>query len=139
MIPRAGVRSSNSHLFSFLLVVILLPFLAAHGEAGSPERSKAKKDYALIVGTVWGPDDRPVYGVKVKIRRTQDKKPKWELYSDHHGEFAQRLPTGKADYVVSADLKDFKPSDGKPLHHAQDVAVHIDNAERVDIGLHLTQ
>jgi len=66
-----------------------------------------RKPYALIFGTVWGPDDRPVYGVRVKIRRADQKKPKWELFSDHRGEFAQRLPAGKADYIVWVDLKGF--------------------------------
>jgi hypothetical protein len=131
------VRISSLHLWSFLLIVLSLSTLAVRASAGA-KQPKQKKDYAVIVGTVWGPDDRPIYGVKVKIRRAQDKKAKWELYSDHHGEFAQRLPTGTADYVVTADLKDFKPNDGKPLHAVQEVTVHIDNDERVDIGLHLT-
>ena len=39
------------------------------------------------------------------IRRADQKKAKWELNSDHSGEFAQRLPAGKADYVVWADMK----------------------------------
>ena len=130
------LRLSGLQLLLFLLIPLLLPVLAIGGETA--KKTNPKKDYAVIVGTVWGPDDRPVYGVKVKIRRAQDKKAKWELYSDHHGEFAQRLPVGKADYVVSADLKDFKPEDGKPLHQVQEVTVHIDSDERVDIGLHLT-
>ena len=96
------------------------------------------KHYALIFGTVWGPDDRPVYGVTVKIRRARDKKPKWEVYSDHLGEFAQRVPAGESDYILSADLKRFKPSDGKPLRLVQEVTVHIYNDEREDTGLHLT-
>jgi len=29
--------------------------------------------------------------------------------------------------------------DGKPLHQAAEVTVHVDNDERVDIGLHLTR
>ena len=134
------VRPSSLRLLPFLLIV--LSFFAASGNAAAAKqhkpKSKLKKDYSLIVGTVWGPDDLPVYGVKVKIRRSQDKKAKWELYSDHHGEFAQRLPVGKTDYLVTADLKDFKPNDGKPLHQVQEVTVHIDRDERVDIGLHLT-
>jgi len=129
------VRPSSLLLLSFLLIVLSL--FAASGNAAA-KHPKPKKDYALIVGTVWGPDDLPVYGVKVKIRRSQDKKAKWELYSDHHGEFAQRLPVGKTDYLVTADPKDFKPNDGKPLHQVQEVTVHIDSDERVDIGLHLT-
>jgi len=95
------------------------------------------KPYALIFGTVWGPDNRPVYGIPVKIRRAKDKKPKWEVYSDHHGEFAQRVPAGESDYILSADLKHVKSPDGKPLH-APDVTVHIYNDEREDTGVHLT-
>jgi hypothetical protein len=98
-----------------------------------------RKSYALVVGTVWGPDDRPVYGVKVKIRRADQKKAKWELYSNHTGEFAQRLPSGKADYVVSADLKGFKSLAGNKLAPGTEVTVHIESEERVDIGLHLKE
>ncbi|MBZ5679483.1 MAG: carboxypeptidase-like regulatory domain-containing protein [Acidobacteriia bacterium] len=135
---RHDVCISILRLLSFLLIVLSLSAFAVHSNAAGAKQHKPKKDYAVIVGTVWGPDDRPVYGVKVKIRRAQDKKAKWELYSDHHGEFAQRLPVGKADYLVTADLKDFKPNDGKPLHQVQEVTVHIDSNERIDIGLHLT-
>jgi hypothetical protein len=96
-----------------------------------------RKPYALIFGTVWGPDDRPVYGVKVRIRRVDQKKAKWELYSNHTGEFAQRLPAGKADYIVSADPKALKSLNGKKLAPGPEVTVHIAADERADIGLHL--
>jgi hypothetical protein len=98
------------------------------------------KPYALIAGTVWGPDDRPIYGVTVKIRRSTDKpkKVRWEVYSDHMGEFAQRVPAGEADYILWADLKGVKSPDGKPLRLPQEVTVHIYNEEREDTGLHLT-
>ena len=89
---------------------------------------------------MWGPDDHPVYGITVKIRRAADKpkKVRWQLYSDHMGEFAQRVPAGEADYIIWADLKGVKTSDGKPVHLAQPVTVHIYNDEREDTGLHLT-
>jgi hypothetical protein len=73
----------------------------------------------------------------VKIRRAEDKRAKWELASDHHGEFAQRVPAGEADYVVWADLKGVKTTDGKKLQLVKEVPVHVDNDERVDMGLHL--
>ena len=120
----------------FLLTVLLLPTFSS--QKGLLAASKPKgKPYALIAGTVWGPDDRPVYGVTVKIRRAKDKKAKWEVYSDHLGEFAQRVPAGESDYILWADLKHFKPSDGKPLRLVQEVTVHIYNDEREDTGLHL--
>jgi hypothetical protein len=91
------------------------------------------------VGTVWGPDDRPVYGVKVKIRRADQKKAKWELYSNHTGEFAQRLPAGKRNYVVWADTKGLKSLTGKKIDPGPEVTVQNESEERMDIGLHLKE
>jgi len=73
-----------------VLLPIVLVLAAVSSQPGVLAASKPKgKPYALIAGTVWGPDDHPVYGVTVKIRRAKDKKPKWQVYSDHLGEFAQ--------------------------------------------------
>ena len=116
-------------------MVLLLPAVQSNNRLFA--QKSRQKPYALIAGTVWGPDDRPVYGVPIKIRRAKDKKPKWEVYSDHHGEFAQRVPPGDCDYILTADLKAVKSSDGKPLH-VQEVTVHIYSDERQDTGLHLT-
>jgi hypothetical protein len=114
------------------LVGVLLP-----GRAHA--RQDPRKPYALIFGTVWGPDDRPIYGVHVKIRRADQKRAKWELYSDHQGEFAQRVPAGKVDYIVWADLKGLKLLNGNKLQPGEEVTVHIEGDERQDIGLHLKQ
>jgi hypothetical protein len=110
--------------------------LSAHA-ASAPKKLKPTDPYALIFGTVWGPDDHPAYGVKVRIRLASDKKPHWELYSDHHGEFAQRVAAGKNDYIVGADVKGVKTLDGHPVHLVEEVPVHVEYDERVDIGLHL--
>ena len=121
-----------------LVVLFVLPVLSSRD--GLLVAQKSDKPYALIFGTVWGPDDRPVYGVTVRIRRASDKpkKVRWEVYSDHRGEFAQRIPAGESDYILTADLKHFKSPDGKPLRLVQDVTVHVYNDEREDTGLHLT-
>ena len=91
----------------------------------------------MISGTVWGPGDRPIYGVKVKIRRENEKKARWEVYSDHHGEFAQRVPAGKADYVAWADLKGYKSASGDQFQSGDGVTIHVEYDERVGTGLHL--
>jgi len=127
-----------------LLLVLAFGALAPRLPLLANARSASKKlkptdKYALIFGTVWGPDNHPVYGVRVLIRRASDKKPKWELYSDHAGEFAQRVAAGKNDYIVTADLKSVKTTDGRPLHLVEDVPVHVEYDERVDIGLHLAR
>jgi hypothetical protein len=116
-------------------VVLAASLLAPVGaSANGPEKPKP---YALIFGTVWDPDGHPLYGVKVKIRRANEKKARWELYSNHTGEFAQRLPVAQADYIVWADTKGYKLPSGKQLKPGAEVTVHIDSDERSDIGLHL--
>lgn len=131
-------RHISLSLLVLLLAAVLLPAPGGNSQLAAATKP-LKKEYALIFGTVWGPDNRPVYGVPVKIRRAQDKKPKWEVYSDHHGEFAQRVPPGEADYILTADLKGVKTADGKPLHLVSEVKVHVDYDEREDTGLHLAQ
>ncbi len=126
-----------SLLLSFLCCASWLSSVAIAGS--TPKKLKPTDPYALIFGTVWGPDNRPVYAVKVLIRRSSDKKPKWDLYSDHRGEFALRVAAGKEDYVVSTNLKGVKTQDGHSLHLVEEVPVHVEYDERVDIGLHLAQ
>ena len=132
-------RSSSCLLLVFFLAALVPSALPAASAAPAAKKLKPTDPYALIFGTVWGPDNRPVFGINVKIRRVPDKKPKWETFSDHSGEFAQRVPAGQADYVVWADLKGVKTADGQPLHLAQEVPIHVEYDERVDIGLHLTR
>ncbi|MFZ0312394.1 MAG: hypothetical protein WAL85_06780 [Candidatus Korobacteraceae bacterium] len=120
--------------FAIFLFLILNASPARARNPFSPQSSSrvTKNDYALIYGTVWGPDDRPVAGVPIKIRRATDKKAKWELVSDSHGEFALRVPVGAEDYIVVADIKTPK---GQPKPQT---TAHITNNERTDVGLHLT-
>lgn len=141
--PRTAGLSfpSYRHLAFFpFLLLFLSSVLPGFVNASGPEKHEGP--YALIFGTVWGPDNQPVYGAKVAVRRSDDKKARWHLVSDHNGEFAQRVPAGKADYVVwveSVPWKRPKSSKAKDLAAASAVKVHIENDERTDIGLHLTE
>lgn len=111
-----------------LSAVASVPAPLAAGQKKDP-----RKDYALIIGTVWTSKDLPAYGIPVKIRPANEKKARWNLMSDHRGEFAQRVPTGAQDYVIWADIKVGK---GKAKPEAK---VHVENDERVDVSLHLTE
>ena len=135
MITRKAVLlSARPGSRGFTAAAALLITVAAgtliHSAAAQSRRPDAP--YALIFGTVWK-DKVPAYGVRVKIRRANEKKARWEQVSDHNGEFAQRVPAGTADYVVWADVKAPK---GKPRPETK---VHIDNDERTDIAVHLTE
>lgn len=132
---------SSHSVRRFISCVLISSWLvtAPLSVAASDSKTKKKKEappYALIFGTVWDSHDQPVYGVPVAIRRADQKKAKWHLFSDHNGEFAQRVPAGRADYVVYTEIK---PKKGEKNVKPVETKVHIDNDERVDISLHLTE
>jgi len=108
-------------------------------------KRKAEKPYALIFGTAYGPDDRPLYGVKISIRPQTKKHPSWDLMSDHRGEFAQRIPPGPADYLVHGEAEyaplgdDGKPQLSKKKRLKGEAKVHVESEERLDISVHLTE
>ena len=74
-----------------LVVCLLLSgiTLAWPGATVAPRDKKAEAKHAgLIFGTVWGPNNQPVYGMRVKIRPASQKKARWEVYSNHAGDLS---------------------------------------------------
>jgi hypothetical protein len=109
------------------------------------DKKKPEKSYGLIFGTAYGPDDRPLYGVKITIHPQGKKHPHWELLSDHRGEFAQRVPPGPADYLVQGEAEyapmggNGKPQMSKKKKLKGETRVHVDGQERQDVGIHLSE
>jgi hypothetical protein len=125
------MMTKTNRIFVTLLAMAAALALSLPLTAGG-QKLDPHQPYALVFGTIYGPDDRPVQGVKIKMRRDGEKKTV-ELFSDSHGEFAHRFPAGKADYLVWADLKD------KQAAEKTRVKVHVENDERQDLTLHLAR
>lgn len=134
---RRLVQSTAACLAIFVLAALAQPVAA--------DKQKPEKPYALIFGTAYGPDDRPLYGVKITIRPLVKKHPSWELMSDHRGEFAQRVPPGPSDYVIHGEGEyapagpDGKPQMSKKKRLTGETKIHVENQERLDISVHLTE
>jgi hypothetical protein len=118
----------------------------SNGSAKTPADAKAgkPKDYGVIFGTAYGPDDRPMYGVRVTIHPVGKKHPNWDLFSDHRGEFAQRVPPVPADYLVTGEVEVAPVENGKPRASKKkrlrgETKVHIDGTEWRDFSLHLSE
>lgn len=139
------IKARWSRSTAACVAICALLALLPSGVATSKEKPKKEKPYALIFGTAYGPNDRPLYGVKVTIRPEKKKHPSWDLMSDHRGEFAQRVPAGTNDYVVRGEAEyalvgdEGKPQLSKKVRLKGEIRVHIDNEERRDISLHLTE
>jgi Carboxypeptidase regulatory-like domain len=60
----------------------------------------------LIIGTVFNEHNYSFPGVEVRIRRGDEKKFRWNTYTDSRGEFAVRVPPGY-QYVVITHVKKY--------------------------------
>jgi len=123
-----------------LVALCAVALLISSGFALNSKKKKAEKPTGLIFGTAFGPDDLPLYGVRVHIQPVGKKHPDWNLISDHHGEFAQRVPAGDYEVVAEAELAPM--ADGKPqLSRKKRVRVnrtiHVENDVEQDINLRL--
>lgn len=127
----------------FVCLASLKPSAMAQKKPAKPD--KPGKSYGLIFGTAYGPDDHPLYGVKITIRPEGKKHPSWDLVSDHRGEFAQRVPAKPADYLIQGEAeyapvgKDGKPQMSKKKKLRGETKVHVAGEEREDFSLHLTE
>ena len=77
--------------------------------ASSSKSGKKKYSHAndfLIHGTVFDSKALSAPGVQLRIRRTGEKKFRWESYTNSRGEFAVRVPQG-SDYEMVIRAKGF--------------------------------
>jgi len=123
----ATTRRRRLRLLAAPVALLLLLSVWVAPAACSPRPAS----YALIFGTLWGPREKPLYGVRLELRRASEKKFRWEAFSDRRGEFAIRVPAAKADYILVPDLKHAKD---RPQPETR---IHVEKDERVDIGVHL--
>ncbi len=121
--------SAHYRLRVFLIGLFSVAFAFSGSTALLSAKNKKKEppaDYALIKGSVFREDGFSIQGAKVTCRRATDKKPKWETTSSEGGEFAFRVPVGKMEYIVMAEMKGFDSTSKK---------VDIVNDERQDISI----
>ncbi|HEY8716288.1 MAG TPA: carboxypeptidase-like regulatory domain-containing protein [Candidatus Acidoferrum sp.] len=85
---------------------------SARAQAGGVESSsahKSKPSHAndlLIRGTVFNEHALALQGAKLRVRRSSEKKSRWQTYSNFRGEYAIRVPQG-SDYEVEVESKGY--------------------------------
>jgi Carboxypeptidase regulatory-like domain len=80
-------------------------------QVAAPVKSQKEKyshanDF-LILGTVFDPKGYAFAGVELRIRRSKEKKYRWDSYTNSRGEFAVRVPQG-SDYEMVIHAKGFQ-------------------------------
>jgi hypothetical protein len=98
----------------------------APSDSSSLRKSKhSHADELVIRGTVFNERGLALPGVKLRIRRADQKKPHWEAYTNSRGEFAVRVPKGP-DYEIAAEGKGFaKQSQAINGQSEESVVLHM--------------
>jgi len=85
--------------------------------SNSPSSSSSRKhahthaDDFLVVGTVFTDKAYALPGAHIRVRRTGEKKFRWETYTNSRGEFALRVPQG-GEYEIVVLAKGFADQNG---------------------------
>jgi hypothetical protein len=106
---------------------------SAGGESGQDTGSSSSKTKTrlipsfLIIGTVFNENALSFPRVQIRIRRSGEKKFRWETYTDSRGEFAVRVPPG-FEYEVVTRVK-------KYADQTQHVDAKVEVQQRLSIKL----
>lgn len=74
---------------------------------GKPAKKKYSHDNDFLIhGTVFTDKGLSFPGAQLRIRRTTEKKFRWESYTNYRGDFAIRVPQG-SDYEIVVRSKHF--------------------------------
>ena len=111
--PSGSVLRGTSLIFAGLLAWCAMaqqPPPAAASPADASSSSKGKKyshasDF-LIIGTVFNDKGYAFPGVELRVRRSSEKKFRWDSYTNSRGDFAVRVPQG-TDYELVVHAKGF--------------------------------
>jgi hypothetical protein len=100
-------------------------------EKSQKEKYSHANDF-LIIGTVFDPKGYAFAGVELRIRRSNEKKYRWDSYTNSRGEFAVRVPQG-SDYEVVIHAKGFadqlRALDAKTGVSEARIVFHMESAE----------
>jgi hypothetical protein len=98
----------------------------APSESSSARKSKHSHANDLVIrGTVFSEHGLALPDVKLRIRRGDQKKSRWETYTNSRGEFAVRVPKGP-DYEIAAESKGFaKQSQAINGQSEENVILHM--------------
>jgi Carboxypeptidase regulatory-like domain len=152
LFPKAGEKCDVrlSFAYSIALAGLWLSFAASVGaqeapqppatQPPSPTESTSKEkpgqsatrhsDDFLVRGTVFTQEGFALPGAELRIRRTSEKKVRWQTVSNSRGDFAVRVKMG-ADYEVMVRAKGFAeqsvPVDAKTGSRYKDLVFRMEH------------
>lgn len=105
--------SPFGHLTFVRLTIALAGLISLAGAtsalepAGAQNASRSHPHVFLIIATVFTDRGFSLPGARARLRRSQEKRFRWEAESDHQGELAFRVSPGE-EYEVTIEARGFK-------------------------------
>ena len=109
---------TSSHLIFMRLTIALVALsclggaIAAAPAGAAQDSSSSHARIFVIFTTVFTDQGFALPGARARVRRSDQKKFRWEGMSDHQGEVAFRIPPG-AEYELTIEAHGFKPETRK--------------------------
>jgi Carboxypeptidase regulatory-like domain len=105
-------------MFRFAMFVCVLATAVVPGTAaGDKKQNNAHAHDFVIFANVYTEHGFALPGAKVRVRRSDERKYRWEAISDARGEFGVRVKQG-AEYELTIEARGFKPQTRKIDAHA---------------------
>jgi hypothetical protein len=108
---RAGAPALLARSALVCAAALLAGVSLSSGQPNDKKSTQKPAAYAIIAGTVFRDPGFAQQGAALTLMRKDDPKGKklQAAVSDSRGEFAFRVPPGKATYVIHATLKGYRP------------------------------
>jgi hypothetical protein len=95
-----------------MMALVLAPGAVPRVAAGDEEQGDTHAHDFVIFATVFTEQGFALPGAKVRVRRTDEQKIRWEAISDRRGELGVRVKQG-AEYELTIEAHGFKPQTRK--------------------------
>ena len=110
-----GHLTGMRRMISLLALICSLGVVSAPAMPGAAQASSNSKTHAhdfVIFASVFTDHGYALPGARVRVRRTDEKKFRWEAVSDRQGELGIRVKQG-AEYELTIEARGFKPQTRK--------------------------
>jgi hypothetical protein len=107
-LPPFGHLTFARLTIAFIGLVWLAGAAFAFEPAGGAQNSSGSHAHDFVIfATVFTDHGFALPGARARVRRSEEKKFRWEATSDHQGELALRVPQG-AEYEMTIEARGFK-------------------------------
>ncbi len=109
---RSGHLADRRRIITLLVLVWIAGAVSVAASAGSQDKPNSHAHDFVIFATVFTGQGFALPGARVRVRRADEKKFRWEAMSDRRGELGIRVKQG-AEYELTVEARGFQPQTRK--------------------------